>query len=78
MIWEVGVNVVQEAVFRADSTTHTTNTKALYCSETSLHTYETIPLSNPEELYTVTCRAVAMQRPGDGRIYQGRFWATAR
>jgi hypothetical protein len=25
----------------------------------------------------VACRAVAMQRPRDGRIYQGRFWATA-
>jgi hypothetical protein len=28
--------------------------------------------------YVVACRAVAMQRPRDGRIYQGRFWATAR
>jgi hypothetical protein len=25
----------------------------------------------------VTCRDVAMQRLRDGRIYQGRFWATA-
>jgi hypothetical protein len=26
----------------------------------------------------LACRVVAMQRPRDGRIYQGRFWATAR
>jgi hypothetical protein len=26
----------------------------------------------------VACKAVAMQRPLDGRIYQGPFWATAR
>jgi hypothetical protein len=26
----------------------------------------------------VAYRAVAMQQPRDGRIYQGRFWATAR
>jgi hypothetical protein len=25
----------------------------------------------------VACRVVAMQRQRDGRIYQGRFWATA-
>jgi hypothetical protein len=24
----------------------------------------------------MTCRAVAMQRPRDGRIYQGRLWVT--
>jgi hypothetical protein len=28
-------------------------------------------------LYIVACREVAMQRPRDGRIYQGGFWATA-
>jgi hypothetical protein len=27
---------------------------------------------------TLASRAVVMQRPWDGRIYQGRFWATAR
>jgi hypothetical protein len=29
-------------------------------------------------LYTVACRTVAMQRPRDGRMYQGRFWTTPR
>jgi hypothetical protein len=29
-------------------------------------------------LNIVACIAVAMQRPRDGRVYQGRFWATAR
>jgi hypothetical protein len=29
-------------------------------------------------IYVIACRAVAMQRPRDWRIYQGRFWATAR
>jgi hypothetical protein len=28
------------------------------------------------EQHIVACRAVAMQRPRGGRIYQGRFWAT--
>jgi hypothetical protein len=27
--------------------------------------------------YMMACRAVAMQWPQDGRIYQTRFWATA-
>jgi hypothetical protein len=26
---------------------------------------------------TVACRVITMQRPRDGRIYQGRFWATS-
>jgi hypothetical protein len=29
-------------------------------------------------IYIVACGAVAMQRPGNGRISQGRFCATAR
>jgi hypothetical protein len=29
-------------------------------------------------LHIVACIAVVMQRPPDGRIYQTRFWATAR
>jgi hypothetical protein len=33
------------------------------------------PLSS---LHNVTCRAVAMQRPLDGRVYQDRLWATGR
>jgi hypothetical protein len=27
---------------------------------------------------TAACRAVAVQLPRDGRIYQGRYWATTR
>jgi hypothetical protein len=26
----------------------------------------------------IACRTVAMQPPRDGRIYHGRFWATAQ
>jgi hypothetical protein len=34
--------------------------------------------SDSHQLNAVACRAVAMQRSRDGRIYWGRFWATAR
>jgi hypothetical protein len=34
--------------------------------------------TNLTQFHSVTCRAVVMERSWDGRIYLGRFWATAR
>jgi hypothetical protein len=33
---------------------------------------------NNRVAHAATCRAIAMQRPRNGRIYQGSFWATVR
>jgi hypothetical protein len=41
-----------------------------------IHNHQILWTTN--SLNSVACRAFAMQRPRNGRIYQGGFWTTAR